>query len=767
MLFGRQDAADWIELQITAKARTLVLSAHPLIGKTSFVKHVSTLHNLKAVSLIVSVSPLPASTAPPPDSPRRHAPDRENMEQISLDRVLQPLFEQLLPQLAGHNLLSAAQATAPFAPTTSTLRELLAQAESRLDEQPLILYIENLHLLVTADMALVATFLSAFMPILDQCPNLYLVFTANLDKLKRIRHPLLDGAPTFHLTTLPLDASANMITLPVKNILRFDYGITRRIAEINSHHPYYLCLFCHTLLNRQVHDGWVNQRDFDAALADILASPIGPFRQIWDESSWVERAVLAGMAAMQGKHGPMMQQEIIRFLQRQDSGVVAEVVVESLKTLAERGVLVPMGAVSYRFHVELLRFWLHEHTHSPEVLKEVDWARLAAQLKLSRKEDKAVQPPIASPRKPQRSGRSGFLWPVFFALLGALCVLTTGVVFAVQFLDLPLAFLATPTPIPTEGRAANVAIFATEVMTADDVATATPAGPPATATPTPALVVARTLPSITYMARDIGQSWRIYMMNADGTNEIVLSEDGFDDTAPIWSSDGRMIAFVSRRDGDREIYVMDVETKATFNITRHPADDWTPAWSPDGKQLAFSSLRDGGWEIYVVDTSCFQVPETCPDNLIQITNDGNANISPVWSTDGNRFAFNSKASGNWDIYTMAVDGSDIRQVTTAIENDLSPAWSPDGSRIAFESSREGNVEIYVTDSNGTTPPQNISNLSFSDDHGPTWSPDGQLIVFYSNREGNWDIFSTTLDGQTAVNLTQTPSRDEQTPAWRP
>jgi TolB protein len=269
------------------------------------------------------------------------------------------------------------------------------------------------------------------------------------------------------------------------------------------------------------------------------------------------------------------------------------------------------------------------------------------------------------------------------------------------------------------------------------------------------------------MGRDVDQDWRVYVMNADGSDEAALSEDGLDDTSPIWSPDGQKIALVSRRDGNREIYVMDVNTGDSVNVTRHPADDWTPAWSPDGSQLAFSSIRSGGWEIYTIDTNCFEAPETCVDTLVQITTDNNANISPVWSPDGTRFAYNSKANDNWDIFTMTVEGTDIRQVTSAVENDLSPAWSPDGSMIAFESKRDGNVEIYLVDSNGATPPRNVTNLSFADDHGPTWSPDGQSLVFYSNREGNWDIFASSLDGQVVVNLTQTPSRDEQTPAWRP
>ncbi|MEM7345958.1 MAG: hypothetical protein AAF485_17095, partial [Chloroflexota bacterium] len=613
MLFGRQEAADWIERQIISQTRSMILSGQPLVGKTSFIRQVGTLQNFESINSTISLTEIPMGSASEP------LPD--------IDTVLQKVLEQLIPQLALFKLTDPHQVI-PTTYTSTALRQLFGQIDPQLNQTPLILYIDDLHHLITEDLALVATFLSAFTPILDECRNLHLVFTLNQGWLDTITHPLLDEAPIFQINPLAADAAIDMITLPVKNVLRFDYGITRRISEINSHHPYYLSLFCQTLLNRQMQDGWVNQRDFDGTLAEILDNPVEPFSQLWEQSSWSERAVLTGMAAIQGKHGPMTHEEIVRFLRRLDSRTAPEVVVQALQSLAQRGVLVLMGAVSYRFHVELLRYWLREHTVSAEILRKVDWGREATKIRATSKPDQVSVPPLAiQPTRPSLGRR--LFWPVVITLFSLLCLAGLGTIFAVQFLNIPLFGSETSTeavsvPADNQGVEGDVSSTANEeVVVAPEIIP--------TATPTPPLVVAKSLPAITYMGKDIDQTWRVYVMEADGSNALAISPDGVDDTAPTWSPDGSRIAFVSQRDGNREIYVMNADGQNVINISRHPADDWTPAWSPDGSQLTFSSLRDGGWEIFIVETACFATPESCPNSLTQITFDQNGNISPVWS----------------------------------------------------------------------------------------------------------------------------------------
>ncbi|HLL49395.1 MAG TPA: hypothetical protein VK356_01895, partial [Thermomicrobiales bacterium] len=100
----------------------------------------------------------------------------------------------------------------------------------------------------------------------------------------------------------------------------------------------------------------------------------------------------------------------------------------------------------------------------------------------------------------------------------------------------------------------------------------------------------------------------IYKMNADGTGVTRLTFDGayaspqpFQSLHPAWSPDGTRIAFESTRSGNREIWVMDADGSNLVNVSNHASYDAEPAWAPDGTQITFTSLRGGDYDVWAVD----------------------------------------------------------------------------------------------------------------------------------------------------------------------
>lgn len=128
-------------------------------------------------------------------------------------------------------------------------------------------------------------------------------------------------------------------------------------------------------------------------------------------------------------------------------------------------------------------------------------------------------------------------------------------------------------------------------------------------------------------------------------------------------------------------------------------------------------------------------------------------------------AFSAYPNGinNTDIYTVSIDGQEIKNLTsTPFLGESSPDWSSDGSKIAFTCKVDGNNDICIMNADGTGW-RNITNHS-SDDFGPVWSPDMNQIVFTSDRSGNRDIYRINLDGSGLINLTNHSSTDDF-PDW--
>jgi Tol biopolymer transport system component len=94
----------------------------------------------------------------------------------------------------------------------------------------------------------------------------------------------------------------------------------------------------------------------------------------------------------------------------------------------------------------------------------------------------------------------------------------------------------------------------------------------------------------------------IYVVKADGSGLRNLTPKPVGaDAAPAWSPDGRKLAFVSDRDGNSDVYVMNANGKGQRNLTRNRGYDADPAWSPNGRKIAFISNRDGHYGVYVIN----------------------------------------------------------------------------------------------------------------------------------------------------------------------
>lgn len=174
--------------------------------------------------------------------------------------------------------------------------------------------------------------------------------------------------------------------------------------------------------------------------------------------------------------------------------------------------------------------------------------------------------------------------------------------------------------------------------------------------------------------------------------QLWIFDPFFEGARPTFSPDGGTLLFHSREGGEKAaIYRTIGREHEVLRREAHPIQGEVPAWLPNGAQFVYKGClgNDCGLILSNLDGS---FPRQLTPNL----SDTNPTVSP----DGGTIAFMSQTGGTWDVYTMGVDGSNRRQLTTDPANDGLPTWSPDGGTIAFVSDRGGEWAIWAMDADG-------------------------------------------------------------------
>ena len=260
----------------------------------------------------------------------------------------------------------------------------------------------------------------------------------------------------------------------------------------------------------------------------------------------------------------------------------------------------------------------------------------------------------------------------------------------------------------------------------------------------------------------------IYVMDADGNNQIRLTNHPEADNQPSWSPDGRRIAFSSNRNGGNEqIYVMDSNGKNVKLLTNGSLG-WYPAWSPDGQTIAYHGRVKDDW----VEEEHSGIILIAPDGSNRRILAGDIPVldgEPAWSPDSQRIAFVSwREDWTGDIGVMDADGRNPKRLTHTPNNERHPAWSPDGSKIAFTTVLEEDFVLSVMDADGT------NRMSLTEEvldgrmqliFHPAWSPDGRTIAYYFGQGLDRGIHLITADGEYLKRLGDVHKGGDSWPDW--
>ena len=271
-------------------------------------------------------------------------------------------------------------------------------------------------------------------------------------------------------------------------------------------------------------------------------------------------------------------------------------------------------------------------------------------------------------------------------------------------------------------------------------------------------------------SRGAGGKFQLYSAERANLAQLTKMTAASDTTSasdPAFSSDGSRIAYVSQRDGNAEIYVMNADGTGATRVTNDLQADGRPSFTPDGQALVFHSARTAGkqqiWAVNVDGTG-----------LVQLTRDS-INFAPAVSPDGQTIAYVSVRDKNYDIWLMGRDGTNQRQFTRSPQQkETDPRFLRDGTLAYLVERRDGNrtvQQVVRADlSTGSVTPVSGTDLAIA---SFAVSASGDLVALVVNAEPQnrrnpmYKVNIQPVGSGTPIPMPTTGTEQMITPTFRP
>ena len=315
-------------------------------------------------------------------------------------------------------------------------------------------------------------------------------------------------------------------------------------------------------------------------------------------------------------------------------------------------------------------------------------------------------------------------------------------------------------------------------------------------------------------SQEDAQYWDVYVKLVGSGEPLRLTSDTSDKASPVWSPDGREIAFIRRfPKGNNGIFIVPALGGAERRVGSITTTGVDLSWSADGRYLAFVNYDKTGIEglrVYAIDTG--------EQRALPAPRDSLGDRQPVFSPDGLSIAFVRTGSvfSDTDLWVIPAAGGEARRITSDHREIVGLAWTRDGHSLIFSSNRQGlprlwRVAVDVTGNaaaNGQAPVEPVAaagynvlnpalsptSLAFTEawsninvwrfeahagagatkvlastrkQHSPQFSPDGARIVFAADRTGAEEIWVSDRDGRNPAQLTSFKGPPTGSPRWSP